>query len=430
MSELSALQVKLNLRPLDLEILYKFVPEAIKQEALPKNASFSEIKDSFDVLVDAIEKRRLKKVTQLRPLLQGGCWAFFRWGKSLPLGKTFLCIIKDTTSSDKVGVFTSKGFTYVPIWWCQRVFSPEELECVKEWTPGPNLPEMHPVKTDKFLKTAFESGFLEPLHRDAKALALAFATWNPRQLDLAQKLKKLNDDELDAVFHAVQEERLSKEKLRLKRSHADQLPKGSWISIKPDLSKELTVVLLDHLHETSELIVWYPDKDLVDRVPEHWMQKHLIEKGRVKINQDGQIDEKDKTEYSQPYRLLKLKKDTKDIKEKIAIKSIRELSDADLNDWHLFFKNHKSNLHKLIRERGQNLLDWFDRWQDPLLPNFTSKTTLKFEANHPLKVLLVLSYFEKEEHLGDFLRAEILLFEGMVRSKDKALEVLLETLVK
>jgi hypothetical protein len=432
MAELSNLEIKLNLRPLDLETLFKFIPEAIKQDALPKNATLAEMRDIFNVLADAIGNRRIKKAASLRSQLHKGSWVFVRWGKKPALGKTFLGVVKETPSMDRVGVFTSKGFTYVPIWWCQKVFSHQELEPVKSWGPGPDLPENHPTKTDDFLKKAFDSGFLEPLRKDVKEIAIAFSSWNPRQIDLMGKIKRLDDDELAAVFHAVSLSRLSKEKSRLERSHLDQISRGSWILIEPDLSvKNLEVVLIDHLHETEELIVWYPDEDTIEKIPEHWFAKHLVQKKRLTINQEGQVEDQDRAEFSRPFRLLKLQDETKSTRNTLLQKSLRLLpKDLNLSDWLGLWSRQKSSLHKLIRERGQNLLDWYGRWQDPQIPNKASTTSLLYEASRPLVVLLVLSYVDSEEQLADFVRAEIDLFEGTVKAKDKSLQTTIAQIVK
>lgn len=430
MAKLSNLDIKLNLRPIDLDILYKFVPESVKESALPKNPTIDGLRRSVEVLVATLLKRRTKKTSQLRAQMKPGAWVYVRWGKKPGLGKTFLAAIREAPTSDHVAIFTSKGLAHVPLHWCGRVFSYEELEPVKEWAPGPKLPENHPLNTDSFLDTAYRTGFYEPLRKDPKDIALALSTWDHLQRELEQKVKRLNDDEVAAVFHAVQEKRLEKEKDRILRSHIDQVKNGSWILIKPDLSSQsYEVVLLDQLHEEKELLVWYPDEDSLDKVPEHWFQKILVHKGRVRIGPDGQVSEQDKIEHSKPYRLLKLKDSTNQTRNTLLDKSLRE-STSLLRDWISLWTSQKSNLHKLVRERGQALLDWFGRWTDPAAPNKASVTTLQYDAAQPLKVLLVLSYHQDKEHLADFVRAEVDLFEGTVRSKDKTLQKVIESLVK
>lgn len=435
MPKLSDYEIKVNLRPLDLDLIYKFIPENIKSSVIPKQAKLSELRERSETIASVIEEKRNKRSSLLRSNVKENQWALVRWGQGTKIGKIFLIAVKEKPKGNLVLVWSKRGNFYIPLWWIEKTYAPEELEPVKSWSSPrlPLLPENHPVKKEPNLVEWLDNGFYEKLFINQKSAVAAahndFLKWSSEEKNLRSKLKNLSEDQLSALYKKLKDMRLDLEKERLQRFNLERLPKGSWLFVKPDgVSKTSSVAFMDYLSDEDNLIIWNPDEDAIEKIPVHWLQRLDVQKKRVRLEGDL-VSDKDRLVHSEPYRALQVKKSNKEIKTEILRKCLAEQI-SGTHPWTSLWTSQNKNFHKLVRERGQALVNWFSRWNDPVLPNQESFSHLEYDAARPLVVLIVLSFISEQETIGQFIRAEVDLFEGTVRAKDAELSKTLRDLIQ
>jgi hypothetical protein len=163
MPRLSEHDIKVNLRTLDLDLIYKFIPENIKQDVIPKAQNLSSLRDISDVVAQSLEEKRLKRSGLLRSKVEPNQWALVRWGQGTKLGKTFLGVIKELPKGGNVLFWAKHGNYYIPMWWIEKLYTKQELEPVESWQSPrlPTLPENHPANSN--LSDWVEDGFYERL---------------------------------------------------------------------------------------------------------------------------------------------------------------------------------------------------------------------------------------------------------------------------
>lgn len=434
MPKLSDHEIKVNLRALDLDLIYKFIPENIKSQIIPKQAKLSDLRDRSEVIGSVLEEKRSKRSTLLRAKIKPNQWALVRWGQGTKLGKIYLAAVKELPKGSSLQIWTQRGNFYIPIWWIEKLYAAEELEPVPSWKSPrlPILPENHPVKTDPTLMDWMEDGFFEKLFLNTKsaiaAAHSAFLSWSADARDLRSKLKNLSEDQLSALYLKVQNMRMDLEKERLERFNLERLPKGSWLSVKPDRVAQISdVVFMDYLKEEDSLIIWNPEDDEIEKIPAPWLQRLNVQKKRVRVDRD-EVSDEDRLEHSEPYRALQVKESSAQIRQELLRKCLWEQLSAT-QPWTVLWASHNKNFHKLVRERGQALLNWFGRWRDPELPNQESFSHLAYDTARPLVVLIVLTFIADDETIGEFIRAEVDLFEGTVKAKDADLSKILRDLI-